>query len=158
MARPQKLLTSKITLRMSNRERAIVAATQDYFRRSGVRLSQNDVIRHLILVGSMPPILTQDEARRRIERHWTTCTVCTADENPKCAMGVSLRDAWHRFSPPPPPPPPPPMAPVLDEAAHLMRTREESPAGPPRVDPRGAIGIGPFGPTFFPTNPPRSDP
>lgn len=146
MARPQKLLTSKITLRMSNRERAIVAATQDYFRRSGVKLSQNDVIRHLILVGSMPPILTQDEARRRIERHWTTCPVCTATENPKCAMGVSLRDAWHRFSPPPPPPAPAPAP------------REEPPA-----TPGGApiLGIGPFGPMPFPNaqpQPPRSTP
>lgn len=154
MARPQKSLTSKITLRMSDRERAIVYATQNYYAQRGVRLSQNDVIRHLMVTGAMPPILTRDDARDRIVAHWDVCPSCTEDGGPKCAMGVWLRDRWRTAPRPTPSPVPMPTAEQPAGPPPVPMPQAPQPPGPPPVP---MPGIGPFGPTFFPTNPyPRS--
>lgn len=99
MGRISKGLNRRFSLRMSDREKAIILTAQAIMAERGVKLCENDAINFLIQAGATPDPLTVTDAKAAIEQHWAVCPEgCSETPPPKCAIGVHLVRAYERVS------------------------------------------------------------
>lgn len=89
---------SKFPLRMTQTERATVEAIQADAARAGITASLNDVIRHLIRMGSVAMPENEPAARAAIHEHWEGCEICDPAEMPQCLDGLRVQRNYLRFA------------------------------------------------------------
>lgn len=89
---------SKFPLRMTRTERATVEAIQADAERAGITASLNDVIRHMIRMGTLPTPETEPQARAAIHAHWDACETCDPAKMPQCLDGLRVQRNYLRFA------------------------------------------------------------
>lgn len=88
---PSKGLTRATRLRMTEEERDLLVKAQEVYAQQGVRLSQNDMLRHLIRRAGIVLACTPDEAEEQIRTHSADCPLCDFDvEQHRCPEGLYL--------------------------------------------------------------------
>ena len=109
----------RFSLRGSAADKAIVQRVVAAHAKMGLSISLNDAVLVLIRRGATPDADTEEEARARLEQHWSSCPYgCTMQTwPPKCPEGWREYDAYQRVAqrrpaaaPPAPSPAPPPPA------------------------------------------------
>lgn len=77
-------------------ERDILLRVQASFEAVGVKVSLNDVIRHLIRAAEIPIPATVEEARDAVLAHGAQCDDCRDHKRPQCPDGVYIRREFQR--------------------------------------------------------------
>lgn len=82
---------------MTDEERALIDTVQDVYGRMGVKLSLNDVVRHLVRRAGIVVAHTPDAAEAQVREHCAGCDGCDFDaESFKCPEGLFLFRTYRR--------------------------------------------------------------
>lgn len=76
---------------MTDEERKLIETVQEVYGKSGVQLSLNDVVRHLVRRAGIVVAHTPAESEAQLREHAQSCPLCDFDEESyKCPEGLYL--------------------------------------------------------------------